>query len=130
MAKRYYKEYNQGIPAICFEEEQPEGFLPITDYYERVKLHASRYFRLQEDGLAYFHEFQAKMYINILDGVYTAEEVLALQAHLKTVSDELKEGSWLTAQMTLPAMPLSGVFDQAMKDEIQADIDQYVLDNY
>ncbi len=130
MAKKYFKEYNQGIPAICFEEEQPEGFLPITDYDERKKLHASRYYELQEDGEAYFHEFQAKMYINILDGVYTAEDVVALQSHLKQISDEIKEGSWLTAQISLPNIALSGIFDQAMKDEIQADIDQYVLDNY
>ena len=130
MAKKYFKEYNQGIPAICFEEDQPEGFLPITDYDERLKLHTGRYFRLQEDGVAYFHEFQAKMYINILDGVYTAEDVVVLQSHLKQISDEIKEGSWLTAQISLPNIALSGIFDQAMKDEIQADIDQYVLDNY
>jgi len=80
--------------------------------------------------VAYFHEFQAKMYINILDGVYTAEDVVALQSHLKQISDEIKEGSWLTAQISLPNIALSGIFDQAMKDEIQADIDQYVLDNY
>jgi len=130
MARRYYKEINQAIASIVFENEQPENFNLITDYDERKRLHSKRYKGAEKDGLQYFHDFQAELYIGIVDGDYMASDVVALQSHLKIVSGEIKEGSWLTAQLTLPTIPLSGIFDQAMKDKIQSDIDNYVLENY
>ena len=130
MSKKYYIEQNELIPAIIFADVQPVGYSLITDYDERVRLHTNRYKMNEEDGIAYFHKFQAKMYIKIVDGVYTPTEVIALQNYLKTISDEIREGSWLTAQATLPSIPLSGIFDQVMKDEIQLDINNYVAENY
>ena len=37
---------------------------------------------------------------------------------------------WLTAQYTNSNLTLSGIYDQAMKDSIQAVIDDYVTNNY
>ena len=130
MAKRYYKEFNQAIASIVFTEEKPADFNLIDDYGERVRLHTKRYKRTQEDGVLYFHEFQAKMYISIIDGVNSPEDVVMMQTHLKLISSELKEGSWMTAQATLPSIQLSGLFDQEMKDQIQSDINNYVTENY
>jgi hypothetical protein len=130
MARRFYKEINQAFPAIAFELEAPEGFEDITDLEERKRLHTKRYKDLENDGVSYFHGFQAGMYIDILDGNKQAMDVIGLQSHLKAVSEEIKEGSWLTAKLTLPSVPLSGIFDQEMKDSIQSDLDTYVLENY
>lgn len=130
MSKKYYIEDNQDIPAIVFADVQPVGYSLVTNYEERKRLHTNRYKMNEADGIEYFHQFQAKMYINIVDGVYTSTEVIALQNYLKTISDEIREGSWLTAQATLPSVPLSGIFDQVMKDGIQIDIDNYVAENY
>ena len=130
MARKFYKEINQAFPSIAFETESPEGFEAITDHDERKRLHKKRYKDLERDGVDYFHAFQADLYIEILDGSKQALEVLDLQGHLKTISEEIKEGSWLTAQLTIPGIPLSGIFDQEMKDSLQSDVDQYVLENY
>ena len=130
MSKKYYIEDDQSIPAIIFADSQPLGYSLITDYEERLTLHSNRYKNNENEGVDYFHIFQAKMYINIVDGIYTALEVIQLQSYLKTLSDEIREGSWLTAQATLPSMPLSGIFDQSMKDQIQSDVDEYVSQNY
>jgi hypothetical protein len=130
MARKFYREINQAFPSIAFEEEAPEGFEAITDHDERKRLHKKRYKDLERDGVDYFHAFQADLYIDILDGSKQALDVLALQGHLKTISEEIKEGSWLTAQLTLPSISLSGIFDQEMKDLIQSDLNDYVLDNY
>ena len=46
------------------------------------------------------------------------------------MSDQIKEGSWLTAQNTISGIALSGIFDQTMKDSITSDIDNYVSANY
>lgn len=130
MARRFYKETNQAFPAIVFETEIPDGFKAIDDHEERKRLHAKRYRDLEKDGVDYFHKFQAALYIDILDGITTAMDVLSLQAHLKIISEDLKEGSWLTAKLTLPSLPLSGIFNQEMKDNIQLDLDDYVSLNY
>lgn len=130
MARKFYKEINQAFPSIAFEVTAPEGFEAITDIEERKRLHTKRYKDLENDGVAYFHAFQAGLYIEILDGVRAALDVLALQSHLKIISEEIKEGSWLTAQLTLPSIALSGIFDQEMKDGLQSDITAYVSENY
>ena len=130
MARKFYKEINQAFPSIAFEEEAPEGFEAITDHDERKRLHKKRYKDLERDGVDYFNAFQAELYIDILDGTKQALDVLALQGHLKTISEEIKEGSWLTAKLTLPGIALSGIFDQEMKDLIQSDLNDYVLYNY
>lgn len=130
MSKKFYIEDNEDIPAVIFADAQPLGYSLITDYEERVRLHSDRYKNNESDGIDYFHKFQAKMYINIVDGIYTALEVIDLQTYLKAISDEIREGSWLTAQATIPNTALSGIFDQGMKDQLQSDVDQYVLENY
>ena len=130
MARKFYKEINQAFPSIAFETEAPEGFEAITDHEERKRLHKKRYKDLEREGVDYFHAFQASLYIDILDGTKQALEVLALQVHLKVISEEIKEGSWLTAKLTLPSITLSGIFNQEMKDSIQSDLDAYVSDNY
>jgi len=130
MAKRFYIEDNVDIPAIEFADVQPVGYSLVTDFDERKRLHTQRYNQAEQDGVKYFHDFQAELYISIVDGANTAQEVINLQVHLKVISDDIKEGSWLTAQLTLPTIALSGIFDQTMKDKIQSDIDNYVLENY
>ena len=130
MARKYYIEDNQAIPAIAFEESAPVGFTEITDNAELLKLHSKRYENNRNDGVEYYNEFQADLYLKIQDATYTVAEVVALEAHLKDVADEIKAGSWLTAQNTIGGVALSGIFDQVMKDSITADIDNYVIDKY
>jgi hypothetical protein len=130
MAKKFYIEDNIDIPAIAFADVQPIGYSLVTDYEERKRLHTNRYKMNEQYGILYFHQFQAKMYINIVDGIYTTTEVITLENYLKVISDEIREGSWLTAKENLPTLALSGIFDQAMKDEIQSDINDYVTENY
>lgn len=128
--RNFYEENNQTIPAIKFEEVQPAGYSLVTDPVQLENLHAERYEINREAGVDYYNHFQAKLYIKITTGVYTVNEVVTLECYLKKVGDEIKAGSWLTAQNSIGGLALSGIFDQTMKDEITADIDLYVLENY
>jgi len=130
MAKKYYIEDGESIPAIIFEETAPAGFSLITDAAQLVELHAQRYEKNRQDGVNYYNHFQAGLYIDIVNEVYTVIEVVTLEAYLKAVADEIKSGSWLTAQNTITGLALSGIFTQSMKDEITNDINTYVSDNY
>lgn len=130
MARKFYKEDNQAIPAIVFENEQPLGFTLITDSTEIKALYLTQYQLRIDDGQSWVLDFTADRYIDVLNEVYTAEQVFALENHIKNLYDELNNGWWLSAQNTNQNLTLSGIYDQTMKDEIQAILDTYVTDNY
>jgi len=91
----------------------------ITQYKKRIK-----------DGNDYAIGFTADLMIGIMNETYTDVEVFLVETHLKGLDQALKGGHWLSAQAANAALPLAGIYDQAMKDKIQGDIDQYVTDNY
>lgn len=130
MPRQFYKENGEQIPAILFVNEQPEGFTLITDPNEIKQLYLGQYQQRIDDGKGWVLNFTADMYINVLNEVYTAEQVFALENHIKNIYDELNNGFWLTAQNTNENLTLSGIYTQLLKDEIQAILDAYVNDNY
>lgn len=130
MARQFYKENEEQIPAILFVNEQPEGFTLITDPAEIKQLYLGQYQQRIDDGKGWVLNFTADMYINVLNEVYTAEQAFALENHIKNIYDELNNGFWLTAQNTNQNLSLSGIYTQLLKDEIQAILDTYVGENY
>ena len=130
MARSFYKEDNQAIPAIVYELTQPSGYTQITDSEELKRLYIGLYNQRQQDGVNYFDDFRANIMMDIIAGAYTALDAFNLESHIKYLQDEVILGNWLTAQNTNSNLALSGIYDQAMKDEIQLDIDDYVLNNY
>jgi len=130
MARKFYKEDGEAIPAIQFVETQPVGYTEITDADEIKRLYLIQYSYRITDGQQYVLDFTADRYIDTLNGTYTEAEVFALESHIKDLYSELNNGWWLTAQNTNSSLSLSGIYDQTMKDEIQAILDDYVTNNY
>ena len=130
MARKFYKEDGQQIPAICFELSEPSGFTEITDPVEIKRLYISEYLKRQEDGKQFVIDFTADLYIDILNSVHTDLEVFALESHIGEIYADLNNGWWLTAQNGNQSLTLSGIYTQTMKDEIQAILDDYVSNNY
>ncbi len=130
MARKFYKEDNQAIPAIVFENVQPLGFTLITDAAEIKALYLTQYQLRIDDGQSWVLDFTADRYIDVLNEVYTTAQVFELENHIKNLYDELNNGWWLSAQNTNQNLTLSGIYDQTMKDQIQAILDTYVTDNY
>lgn len=128
--RQFYKNNDTPIPAIAFEETAPEGFTLITDPIERKRLFSSKYDDRRTDGLQFYNDMQAELYIGILDGVYTEAQVLDFQAHTKELGEQISEGSWLTGKTSCQNLAISGIFDTAKKDQIQLEIDTYLNDNY
>lgn len=130
MSRKFYKEDNEEIPAIKFALEKPADFTLITDQVEIKSLYLKQYQTRIEDGNNTVQNFTADLYINVLNGAYTDQEAFDLENHTKDLYSELKNGWWLTAKNTNQNLPLSGIYDQVMKDEMQILIDAYVLENY
>ncbi len=130
MARKFYKEDNQQIPAIEFVEVQPVGFSEITDAEEIKRLYVLEYNKRKTDGQQFVIDFTADLYIDVLSGTYTETEVFLLETHIGEIYSDLNNGWWLTAQNASQNLALSGIYTQTMKDEIQAILDNYVNDNY
>ncbi len=130
MARKFYKEDNEALPAIQFVLTKPDGYTEITDPEEIKRLYKIQYGYRISDGQQYVINFTTDRYIDVVNGVYTQAEVFALETHVKDLYGELNNGLWLTAQNTNSELTLSGVYTQQMKDEIQGVIDTYVAANY
>jgi len=130
MARSFYKEDGEAIPAIMFELSQPVGYTLITDLDELRKCYISKYNERQTDGGIWFQDSRADLMMDIIAGTYTPSEVFALENHLKSLTENILAGSWLTAQSISTNLAISGIYNQTMKDEIQGVIDAYVTNNY
>ena len=131
MPRIYYKEDNgDGGLDFCNPGEQLPGFSPVSDLDTLRMLHAKRYDGNREDGVDYYNQLQAELYLLIVTGVYSVIQVVTLESHLKALADEIKGGSWLTAQNTISNMAISGIFDQEFKNKVTNDINNYVNENY
>jgi hypothetical protein len=130
MARQFYKEDGETIPAIEFVEAQPAGYTLITDAQELRKQYIFKYRSREEDGINWFEEFRADLMMDIIAGTYTGVQVFALELHLKRLIANVREGSWLTAQNISTNLALDGIYDQTMKNAIQAVLDAYVTNNY
>ncbi|GAF81474.1 unnamed protein product [marine sediment metagenome] len=130
MARKFYKENGESIPAIKFENSLPTGFTEITDETEIKRLYKIQYGYRISDGKSFVLDFTTDKYIDVLNGTYTEAEVFALENHIKDLYDQLNNGWWLTAQNTNSVLILDGIYNQTMKDSIQAVINEYVTNNY
>ncbi len=130
MARKFYKENGELIPAIKFENSLPTGFTEITDETEIKRLYKIQYGYRISDGKNFVLDFTTDKYVDVLNGTYTEAEVFALENHIKDLYDQLNNGWWLTAQNTNNVLILDGIYNQTMKDSIQAVINEYVTNNY
>jgi len=130
MARKFYKEDNESIPAIVYELSQPTGFTEITDSEELKILYIGLYKQREQDGINYFEDFRANLMMDVIAGTYTSQEVFDFEVHVKYLQDEIMIGNWLTAQSINQNLSLSGIYTQTIKDEIQNYIDNYVANNY
>ncbi len=126
----FYKEDNETIPAILFQNTIPAGFTEITDESELKTLYIEKYKQQQIDGEDYYSDFQASLYLDVLNETYTELEVFTFESYTNELSSQIRLGNWLTAKTTCSNLAISGIFDQVKKDEIQLYIDNYVLNNY
>ena len=130
MARAFYKEDGEAIPAIQYVDGQPVGYTLVTDTDELRDLYIMQYRQRETDGKEWFEQFRADLMMDIIVGTYTPTEVFLLEQHLKSLTENITAGSWLTAQNVSTNLTLSGIYDQGMKDEIQGVIDTYITNNY
>jgi len=128
--RKFYREDSETGNALAFENEKPTGYTEIVSPEELIPLIIGKYAQREEDGQYFFEKFRAHQVLTVMSGTNPPEDVIALEFHLKQLTDELIIGSWLTATSINPSLILSGLYDQTMKDYLQTEIDTYITNNY
>ena len=130
MSKKFYREDSEIIPAILYENSKPLDYTEVTNESELKDLYIRKYKQQKIDGENYYLSFQAKLYLDVVNGLHTDLEVFQFEHYTNELSNQISRGNWLTAQTTCSDLPTSGIFDTLKKSEIQAEIDNYVTNNY
>ena len=79
MSRKFYIENNETIPAIQYVETQPVGFSLVTDENTLKELYVKQYNTRETDGQNYFNDFRADLMLDIINLVYTPEQVFVLE---------------------------------------------------
>ena len=128
--RQFYKEDNEPLPAYKFETEKPEGYTLETNEDVISNLILGQYELREMNGLDYANQFRAKKVMEVSNGTYTMEEIIALESKLDKLMTLVKGGNFITAQSVVSSLSVSGIFTLDMKDEIKLFIDTYVTESY
>lgn len=130
MAKKYYKEDDEDIPAIKYADAEPSGYTLIEGAAELLKLTKDTYRQRRSDGLEYVNTCLSIWRTKIMDSTYTEQQVADLEVYLSLMLGQVQCGAWKTGKDVLSGLALSGIFDQDMKDDIGDQLDIYITENY
>lgn len=130
MAKKYYTEDNEPLPAIIYAETQPTGFSLIADAEKVLFLTKKRYEGYEKDGKDFYNGFRSNLYLEIVAGNVAASDAFIVEGYLKDVKDNLITGNWMTARHLCNSLATQGIFTQTLKDTILAGMDAYITENY
>ena len=90
----------------------------------------SIYQKRQADGIDFFQEQRAHLYIKLTTSEITMPDAFFIELKLKNVKDYVITGDWLTAQNEINSVIVEGAYTQAIHDSIKDPIDAYVTANY
>jgi len=88
------------------------------------------YQRKAKDGSQYYNLKRSELVNDIHLGLITSEDAFIIDSKLKNVKDSLLTGDWITAQTYLSFTTVEGEYTQERKDAINAEIQEYINNNY
>jgi len=130
MIRKFYIQDISIAPSIVFEISKPDGYIEITDEAEKRSLHVKEYKKRRLEGNNYVFNYTAQVYLDIVSGSITPTEAFLFEQHVNNLLKQIDGGHWLTAQNTNENLALSGIYNQARKDSLQLDINNYIVEKY
>ena len=88
------------------------------------------YDKYRMDGQDYYDSISASLVKEMREGNKTSSEIFEIENILRSVTDRVILGDWLTAQFELSRISPSGALDQKLYDEISSYIENYIVSNY
>ncbi len=98
--------------------------------YDVITQLMNGYEQKEKDGHNYYNLKRSELVQSIITAVRTEAEAFEIDIKLKDVKDSLITGDWKTAQTYLGLTVVEGAYTQALKDEYNLEIQDYIDANY
>ena len=132
-------DYNYKTFALKFKFEKPFDAPEISALdnivdnlvgYDVVTQLMNVYEHREKDGHNYYNQKRSELVESIIAAVRTEAEAFEIDTKLKNVKDSLLTGDWKTAKTYLSLTVVEGAYTQALKDEYNLEIQEYIDANY
>jgi len=132
-------DYNYKTFELKFKFNKPFGDPEISTLdtiidnlvgYDVVTQLMNAYEQKEKDGHSYYNLKRSELVESIIEGVRTEAEAFEIDLKLKNVKDALLTGDWKTAKTYLSLTVVEGAYTQALKDEFDTEIQEYIDANY
>ncbi len=132
-------DYNYKTFALKFKFEKPfdapeiAALDDIVDNlvgYDVVTQLMNAYEHKEKDGHNYYNQKRSELVESIITAIRTEAEAFEIDTKLKNVKDSLLTGDWKTAKTYLSLTVVEGAYTQALKDEYNLEIQEYIDANY
>jgi len=107
-----------------------DGVLDALVGYDVVIQLMDGYEIKEKDGKKYYNQKRSELVDKINKAEITSIDAFVIDTKLKDVKDSLRSGDWITAQTYLSGVVVEGPFTQALKDEYDVEISEYITNNY
>ncbi|MCK5641178.1 MAG: hypothetical protein KAJ19_10285 [Gammaproteobacteria bacterium] len=111
-------------------QETFDGVLDALVGYDVVIQLMDGYEIKEKDGKRYYNKKRSELVDKINKAEITSTDAFTIDTKLKDVKDSLRSGDWITAQTYLTSVVVEGPFTQALKDEYDVEITDYITNNY
>ncbi len=111
-------------------QETFDGVLDALVGYDVVIQLMDGYEIKEKDGKKYYNQKRSELVDKINKAEITSTDAFTIDTKLKDVKDSLRSGDWITAQTYLTGVVVDGPFTQALKDEYNVEISDYITNNY
>lgn len=130
MARKYYIEQNENIPAIVYEENAPDGFIELTDN-DMLSIEIKKTYELRrKDGISYCDNYRANLMMLYSSGQLSESEALHICSKIAQTQNELRNGDWIEARESCENIVLDLIFTMSMKQDMLDYINSYILGMY
>ena len=132
-------DYNYKTFALKFKFEKPfdapeiaalDNIVDNLVGYDVVTQLMNVYEHREKDGHNYYNQKRSELVESIIAAVRTEAEAFEIDQHLTSVKDALLTGDWKTAKTYLSLTIVEGAYTQALKDEYNLEIQEYIDANY
>ena len=109
-----------------------DGVIDSLVGYDVVLQLMDSYVTKEKDGKRYYNKKRSQMVARIQDpdDTLTSEQAFQIDVKLQEVKNSLRTGDWITAKTYLGLTVVDAVYTQSIKDEYDAEIQDYINNNY
>lgn len=120
----------QKIPFVWASDAPDADYDLVNDQALILEKIKDLYYSYEVDGKDYFRDIRAQLVLDYKSGSRSSADIFEIESILNLVISNLLLGDWLTASYHMSLITPAGALDQALYDEINDHITNYINENY